>query len=245
MTENDKEFKFTDAELLAYLDGESDPELTAQIKRSPTGLKRAQELARLQSRLTAELYRLECPRSETLGEYQLALLDQTQAIAVARHLQVCPHCTREMIQMRDYLGEGATSQEPGPFKGIRVLIARLVSEIGKSSLPGEVAFTPAYVMLRGGAQRPVILEADGLLINLDIQPVNGERVNIVGQVAAEDQDLWTDGSVELRQDGILQCESVLDDLGAFRCDGTPTGPVELVFVSKSGVVVLANIEVVV
>lgn len=245
MKKNDHESKFTDADLLAYLDGDIDPEAAAQIERSPEDLERAKVLDRLQGRLTSRLYRLECPRSEILGEYHMGLLDQAQAIAVARHLQECPHCTRETDQLRDYLGEAAPPLEPGLFKGIKVLIARVIEELGKISPGGGPAFAPAFATLRGGSQRPVILEADGQLITLDIQPAGEERVTIVGQVAAEEQDLWTGASVELRQDGLLKCIAVLDDLGAFRCEEIPPGRAELALVCKNGPVVLANIEVVI
>lgn len=240
MTENDSGSHFTDADLLAYLDGEVDPEVASQIERSPAARERAEELARIQSRLTARFYRLECPKSEILGEYHLGLLSQRQSIDVAKHLLECPHCTRELDQLTDYL-----SERPDPFKGIKVLIARWVGEKGGGPSTGEVAFAPAFAMLRGSSQVPVSLEADGILIILDIQPAATERATILGQVAADEQDLWTGSTIEVRQEGVQICTAVVDDLGAFSCGELSTGQAELLLISKSGTVVLANIEIII
>jgi hypothetical protein len=245
MTENDSGSQFNDADLLAYLDGEVDPEVASQIERSPAARERAEELARLQSRLTARLYRMECPKSETLGEYHLGLLPQSESIDVAKHLLECPHCTRELDQLRDYLSERAFPLKPDPFKGIKVLIARWVREKGGSHSTGELAFAPAFAMLRGSSQGPVSLEADGILIILDIQPAATERVTILGQVAADEQDLWTGSTIEVRQEGVQICTAVVDDLGAFSCGELSPGQAELLLISKSGTVVLANIEIII
>jgi hypothetical protein len=245
MTENDSGSQFNDADLLAYLDGEVDPEVASQIERSPADRERAEELARLQSRLTARLYRMECPKSETLGEYHLGLLPQSESIDVAKHLLECPHCARELVQLRDFLSERALPLEPEPFKGIKVLIARWVGEKGGSLSNGELAFAPAFAMLRGSSQGPVSLQADGILIILDIQPTTEERVTIQGQVAADEQDLWTGSTIEVRQEGVGQCTTVVDDLGGFRCGELSPGQAELLLISNSGTVVLANIEIII
>jgi hypothetical protein len=245
MTENDSGSQFNDADLLAYLDGEVDPEVASQIERSPAARERAEELARLQSRLTARLYRMECPKSETLGEYHLGLLSQSKSIEVAKHLLECPHCVRELDQLRGYLSERAFPLKPDPFKGIKVLIARWVREKGGSQSTGELAFAPALAMLRGSSQGPLSLEADGILIILDIQPAAEERVTILGQVAADEQDLWTGSTIEVRQEGVGQCTAVVDDLGAFSCGELSPGQAELLLISKSGTIVLANIEIII
>jgi hypothetical protein len=242
---NENQPQFSDADLLAYLDGEIDPQLAVRIEASPADLKRTEELGSLQSHLTARLYRLECPKSETLGQYHLGMLDQEQAIGVARHLQECPLCSREMIQLSDFLSEPSPALSPSFFKGVQVIIAKLMSELGKRSITGEMAFAPALVELRGGPPGAVILEADDLLITLDFQPVQDERLTILGQVAAHEQDLLTGSSIELRQEGILKCSTTLDDLGAFRCEGLQPGLVELLLIPHSGPLVLANINLVV
>jgi hypothetical protein len=100
-------------------------------------------------------------------------------------------------------------------------------------------------MLRGGAQGPITLEADGILILLDVQPAAEGQAAILGQVAAQEQDSWTGAQVELRQGDRPPLTASVDDLGAFRCEGVLPGPAELQITPKSGPSVTANIEVLV
>jgi hypothetical protein len=76
---------------------------------------------------------------------------------------------------------------------------------------------------------------------LDIQQTNEGRVNILGQVAADDQDQWTGALVELRQGNELQFSIAVDDLGAFQAEGIQPGSKELRIISKdSSLTVVSN-----
>lgn len=236
--------ELTDQQLLAYLDGESHHEVKAHLEQCGYCREKARQLARLQARLRARLHRLTCPLPMELGEYHLRLLAPAQATAVAQHLRECPHCTREFAQLKGYLSEPAPAVEPGLLERVRVLVARLVGGEREDRPPGELAFAPAFVAIRGATQGPITLEADGLFIVLDIQPATEGRVNILGQVAADDQDHWTGALVELRQADVLQMTATVDDLGAFRCEEVLPGPTELRITPRSGSpVVVSNIEV--
>ena len=226
-----------DSQLLASLDGEAGPQVTEHLARCPYCRLRAAQLGSLQNRLTARLYRLTCPSPLELGDYHLGLLRNEQRAAIAAHLLECPHCTRELAELRSYLRELAPPFEPGPLERVKVLIARLVGG-------GTGGLAPAYAMLRGGSQGPVTLEADGILIILDARPAgDGAHVSLTGQVAADEQDRWTGASIELRQEEARRCTAVIDDLGAFTCGGLLPGPYELRIQPSSGPLVLANFEV--
>jgi len=236
--------ELTDQQLLAYLDGESHHEVKAHLEQCLYCLEKARQLARLQARLRARLHRLTCPLPMELGEYHLRLLAPAQATAVDQHLRECPHCAREVAQLKGYLNEPAPAVEPGLLERVKVLVARLVGEKGEGRPPGEFTFAPAFVAIRGAAHGPITLEADGLFIVLDVQPAAEGRVTILGQVAADDQDRWTSAAVELRQSGALQTSVTVDDLGAFRCEGVLPGPTELRIIPGGGsVVVVSNIEI--
>ena len=97
--------ELNDRELLTYIDGEADREVVAHLERCPHCRERARRLARLQGRLTAQLYRVTCPSSQVLGEHQLGILPPVEAEAIARHVASCPHCAREVAQLGDYLNE--------------------------------------------------------------------------------------------------------------------------------------------
>jgi hypothetical protein len=238
MTENNTGPHFADEILLAYLDGEADLETAMKIERSPADRKRAKILAGLQNKLTKRLYRMECPSSESLGEYQLGMLGRAGMVAVAKHLLICPVCRRELNQLREFLRNPEPIGQTGIIEGLRVVFAHLIGDRAKGS--EHAPLTPAFSSLRGGSSELLILEAEGALITLDIQS-DGDILNISGQVAADDQDLWTGASLWLSQENEILCQVVLDDLGAFQCDGIPPGEIELQFEVKSGLVIVANL----
>ncbi len=237
--------ELTDRQLLAYADGEADNQVATHLAQCPYCREKARYLSYWQNQLTAKLYRMTCPSSIELGDYHLGLLPTAQTVSVAQHVSDCPHCQREVAQLRDYLrGELAPALEADPMARVKVLIARLVGGLGEPGPDGGPALAPVLAGIRGEAKGPLTLEADGLLIVLDIQPAAEGRVTILGQVAADDQDHWTGASVELRQGGARQMTATIDDLGAFRCEGLPPGPTEILISPSSGIpVLIPNINI--
>ena len=162
-----------DWELLTYIDGEADQRVVAHVERCAYCREKAHRLARFQHRLTAQLYRLTCPSSMKLGEYDLDLLPRDQAAVVARHLAECPHCTREVAQLRDYLTDMAPTLELGPLERVReqvkVLVARLVSG-GPGGRPlKRPALAPAYAGVRGEEEGPYVYQAGDVQIAIGVQ----------------------------------------------------------------------------
>jgi hypothetical protein len=91
---------------------------------------------------------------------------------------------------------------------------------------------------------PITLEAEGVVIVLDLQQTEEGAVDILGQVAADDQDQWTEALVEIRQDNELQFSATVDDLGAFRLTGIMPGSKELRIRSKdNSLTVVSNFDV--
>ena len=222
-----------DTQILSFIEGEADDAVVAHIKECPYCSEKARRWASLQNRLKKRSYRVTCPNPIELGDYHMGLLSDSQKLAVAQHVRECPLCRQEVAILEDFL----TSQAPESslLGAAKVLIARLMSGQSESGL------APA---LRGEAKGPLTYEADGLVIVLDIQPANDEKVDILGQVAADDQDRWTGALVELRQANQLECSTTIDDLGAFRCEGVTPGKQVLRLIPKSGSpVVVSNLEI--
>ena len=230
-----------DRQLLAYIDGDTAPEVGTHLAQCPYCREKARQLSHWQNQLTAQLYRMTCPSSIELGDYHLGILPTARAVSVAQHVSECPHCKREVAQLRDFLrGELAPASEVGLLERAKVLIARLVGVPGERGADGRLALAG----IRGEAKGPVTLEADGILIVLDVQLAAEGRVTILGQIAADDQDHWTGALVELRQSGALQMTAVVDDLGAFRCEGLPPGSTEILITPSSGsAVLIPNINI--
>jgi hypothetical protein len=171
-----------------------------------------------------------------LGDYHLGFLPPPQVLVIAQHVRECPSCRREVADLEDFLGELAP--EVSLLGAARVLIARLVQGPSKSGL------FPSGVALRGEGKSPITLEAEGVVIVLDLQQTEEGTVDILGQVAADDQDQWTEALVEISQNNELQFSATVDDLGAFRLTGILSGSKELRIRSKdNSLTVVSNFDV--
>jgi hypothetical protein len=103
---------------------------------------------------------------------------------------------------------------------------------------GEPAFA-----LRGESEGPVIFEAEGVVIILDMQPADEGKLNVLGQNAADDQEEWTGATVTLQQID-ESYTTYLDDLGAFRFEEIPSGPGQITITSQQGTEIkIPNIDI--
>jgi len=233
-----------DRQLLMFLDGERPAHVSVHLEQCPYCRERSRKLAGMQNYITTQLYRLSCPTSVELGDYVLGMLPSSQAAVITAHLHDCSHCTREVSQLTDYLGELLPARKVSPLEQVKVLVARLIGEIGPDKLYGGMTFAPAYATLRGEAPKAITMQADGILIVFEVQPAASGQVTFLGQLNADEQDRWTGARVELRQAGALLASVSVDDLGAFRFEDILPGATELQIIPVSGPVVLANIEIV-
>jgi hypothetical protein len=156
--------QLNDSQLLAYIDGDAADSVTAHLAGCPACRERARQLGRLMGRMTVMLYRLDCPTSIDLGEYQLGLLPEVNSGIIAAHLTECPHCRAEIMQLQGFLVDTAPEPQPGLVTRVRVLVARLLS--GRN-MPGP-ALTPGLAGVRGG-DAPLVYEADDLQITLSVE----------------------------------------------------------------------------
>jgi len=222
-----------DTQIVSYIEGEADDEIVAHIKKCPYCADRANRLTLFQNRLRTRFYRSTCPSSMELGDYYLGLLSPSRELVVAQHVRECPLCSRDVAELQEYLTE--PDPRPGMLEPAKVLIARLA---------GGPSGQPAYSALRGESKGPLVFEADGVVITLDIQPRPNGQISILGQVAAEDQDQWTGAEAQLIQPDISELRSTLDDLGAFSFEDVRPGSAQLKITSPNGVEVqVPNIEI--
>lgn len=211
-----------DTQIMSYVEGEADDAVLAHIRECPFCNERANRWTLLQNSWKKQLYRVTCPTSMELGDFHLGFLPDPQKMVVAQHVRECPLCRREVAELEGFLG--AQMLDDGLWGTAKVLIARLIGE--------ENGLIPSHSALRGEVKGPLTLEADGIVIILDIQQAEGGMASILGQVAAADQDQWTGALVELHQDSRLEFSTTLDDLGAFQAEGIMPGSKELRIISK-------------
>jgi hypothetical protein len=168
-----------------------------------------------------------------LGDYYLGYLPDSQELVIAQHLRECALCRQEVAILEDFLSRPIP--ETSLLGAARVLIARLVGG------PAQNGSAPAVAALRGESKGPLTFEADGVLILLDIQPSTEGKMNILGQVAADDQDQWTGALAELRSEDQLQSSGEIDDLGAFHFEGVMPGEKELRIISQDKAIIVVSV----
>jgi anti-sigma factor RsiW len=234
----------TDDQISAALDGLADPTVQNHIAQCPGCAVRIEQAQSLEATLKRTLNRWDCPPSQRLGEYVLALIANPSAErSIIRHLDQCARCKAEVAELGAFLSADTASvkaQQPVQQP------ARAEAAWGQSFgriLARIIPRSPALA-LRGAATGPIMAEADGTTVVLDVQRVAEGQVTILGQVVAADQDLWTGALVELRQSGAIQATTTADDLGSFSCGPFAAGPIQLAITPPVGqTVVLPQIDV--
>lgn len=238
--------ELSDRELLIYLDGEADHHTLAHLERCPHCREKARRLTRLQDRLTAQLYRITCPPPMELGEYHVGMLPRDQAAAVAQHLAECPHCAREVAQLRDYLTELSPALEPGPLERIkkraRVLVARLVNGGLETGLLARPALAPAYAGVRGEEDEPYLYQANDVQIAIDVQDdaERPDRKVILGLVIGAEP-----GGLEAHLWRADQRVAVIpvDELGNFVIPNLAPGSYELILSGPEAEIHIQDLQV--
>lgn len=217
------------AQLLAFLDGEADPSVEEHLRTCAYCRERAGRLARLEGGLAARLYRVDCPSSLELGEYQLGRLGRERSAAISQHLRECPHCAREVAQLVTFLGDLEAVEQPGPLERalekVRVTVARLVSGLDRETMGISPGLTPAFAGIRGDDRQPYIYDADGVQIAIDISEDDRQPGRtLFGMVIGADIG---DLKAHLWRGNELVASVVLDELGNFKFEGLLPGHYEL------------------
>jgi anti-sigma factor ChrR (cupin superfamily) len=160
-----------DRTLLIYLDGQASADTAAHIERCSHCRERAHRLARLEGRLTTQLYRVTCPSPHELGEYHLDMLPAAQVDAIRRHLAECPYCAQEIAQLQGYLEAMAADLdlEHSLLDRIKIWIARIVDSGTALNSPQAGALQPALAGLRGETSGPRIYQANDAQIAIEVQ----------------------------------------------------------------------------
>jgi anti-sigma factor RsiW len=185
----------------------------------------------LEAYLAAAFYRRSCPSPDELGEYQLGLLDRKRTAAITRHLAECPHCARELAQLRSFLGDLAPEPQLDQVEvareRVRVVVARLVGGARDLLRPQQSAFEPIPVGVRGSDEGPARYEAEDVEIIASPQPNAEEpdRLTLHCLVAGIDPAGWT---AHLWQSGALVAVASIDEVGNFSVSGLAPGSCELV-----------------
>lgn len=215
-----------DATLLQYMDDATDEGVTAHLERCGHCREQLERLVEEHDLLTRLLYRAVCPSTEVLGEYHLDILSNEETRDVRLHLAECPHCTRELAQLQDYLHTLATDVEQSALDRVKVLIARLVGG-GEAGSSPSMAGVPAFAGVRGEPQGSYLYEAGDVEVVIQVQdhPDRTERRNLLGLVMGLDA---VDVEAHLWRDDERVATASVDDLDNFVLSDVASGTYELI-----------------
>ncbi len=198
----------SDADLLAYIDGQASAEIAGQVEGSPENLARARKLKQMQASLLAHLYRADCPDSLLLGEFFHGLLHPGEAARIRRHLDLCPHCLEEYAQLQVFF-----TPQPDVIERARTWIARLLS--------GDPFGQPALALgLRGETPRVYAAGNVQIVLNFQVDARLPGRKSLAGLVLGQPAAGW---EVHLLKSSERVAMVTVDDMGNFIFPDLPSG----------------------
>ena len=177
-----------------------------------------------ENRLTASLYRLHCPDSIELGEYNLGFVTGSRATFINQHLSECPYCNREVAQLDSFMAQVKSDLEYSTADRIKIWIARLAPDLAA----GRGAAMPA-LGFRGDdvPGRSLLYEAGDAQLMIDVQddPGDASHKSLIGLIIGIDP---ADLEVRLWLDGQPVATAGVDDLGNFTLPDLEPGNYELI-----------------
>lgn len=216
-------------ELEMLLEGEGTPEMEAALAASPADQARLAALMDQTRALQAALFRVTCPAPLELGEYELGLLEAPRRVAVAAHLDECPHCAEELEGLTAALQ--AAVRPPATTGGLRRIVMRLAG-----ALDGLGSLTPAPA-LRGADQVDCYIGED-FMLSLARREV-AEGIELTGTLLASEGE----GRATLRQVEEVVYEAPLSSAATFSFQTVPPGHYDLVVVTPQAELIVSDLLV--
>ena len=92
-------------QIIACLDGEADQSSCEHLANCLTCAACIEPYLGLQQDLWRALYRRQCPTSQTLSDFYLGLLPQTETAMIQLHLADCQLCLAELAELEQFLAD--------------------------------------------------------------------------------------------------------------------------------------------
>lgn len=183
-------------------------------------------------RLVQSLYRFDCPDAQTLGEYELDMLDPVERTRVASHVVDCHECTSDLGELRAFLAQPAAVSEPVLQRARRIVATLLAPQPGL-----------AYGGLRGGSDPSTRLyEAGDVTITLGPGSTSGSVLGLV--VGGTPATASLEGrAVRLLNPLGTSADTQLDELGNFEFDDVEAAIYSLEVDLPAGVVVIEALRI--
>ena len=175
-----------------------------------------------EKKMISVMYRAFCPESTELGEYQLGLISGERGESIRKHLAECPHCTKELEQLQNYLSSLSGDIELTLGERVKIWIARQVTGLA----PDQLTPAPAYA-LRGNAEGQVTYQAGEAQLTFEIQhdPDTPGKKSLLGLILGIDP---ADMEAALWQTGEMVAKSSVDELGNFMLPQLDPGKYDII-----------------
>ena len=178
------------------------------------------------------LYRFDCPDAQTLGDYQLELLEPVERTRIAAHAGECDECLDELQTLRAFLAMPAVVSDP-PLARVRRFVATL--------------FTPtpglAYSGLRGASDSSTrVFEANDVSVSVGRAQTSGALLGLVVAAGLPPEALEGHEARLLPREG-ASLRTQLDDLGNFEFGNVAAGRYVLELDLPDGVLVIEELHV--
>jgi hypothetical protein len=178
------------------------------------------------------LYRFDCPDAQTLGDYQLELLEPDERTRIAGHAVECDECRDELQTLRAFLAMPALVSDP-PLARVRRFVATLFMPT-----PGL-----AYGGLRGASDSSTrVFEANDVTVSVGRAQTSGSLLGLVVAAGSPPEALEGHEARLLPRDG-LPLRTQLDDLGNFEFGNVSAGLYVLEIDLPDGVLVIEELQV--
>jgi hypothetical protein len=182
--------------------------------------------------LRRTLYRFDCPDAQTLGDYQLELIEPIERTRIAAHAVECDECRDELQTLRAFLALPAVVSDP-PLARVRRFVATLFMPT-----PGL-----AYGGLRGASDSSTrVFEANDVTVSVGRAQTSGSLLGLVVAAGLSPETLEGHEARLLPREG-LPLRTQLDDLGNFEFGNVAAGQYVLEIDLPDGVLVIEELQV--
>lgn len=201
-----------EGDLLAYVWGESRPEVAAHISRCAFCAAETADLRLLETAFQTALYRADCPETDTLLQYHLGMLPTKQQKQVQTHLTTCSHCQAEIQR---FLPKPA---QPSWLERLQ--------QTGKTVLEAiQIPQMQPVLALRGESHQKVYQVGAYQVVLATEPPMAAEnRWGVEGQVMQlADPTAVLQGTASLWQADTQVASDTVDEFGYFELENITSG----------------------
>jgi hypothetical protein len=210
-----------------------------------------------EKKLKAILFRRFCPTELELGEFELELLDKPRQDEIASHIANCPHCQKDLEQIRQatslsLIEEQQTDQLPEGTPSLtqraKVFVVNLLSPP-----PGALMPSSLQVAVRGqdDEMETQVIQAGTYMVALSLErdTMQLDTYNLIGDISVleetgESANL-ADWQAFLWQDDVLLQTVSLQDASDFVFTGIRTSdrPYELIISGPAAEIHLQGLQI--